>query len=147
MADKQYIVSIRFDQDFMDSYNEVKDFEIHYPEYVMKYHAMPEKTEKNKKDKKARKEKLEEDFLDISSKIFTKDDYDIRNFYDEIILSFNTYAQHDRIHDIFIFNDSFTPVYVFTYIAKMYPKFLDYIQTYTLSCDNVVLVDFTKLNV
>ena len=76
---------------------------------------------------------------------FTKDNYDMRNFYDDVMIEFNTYSQHDAINDVFLFEDSLTPMFVFAYIVKVYPKLLEYLTEYTLTKDGVELVNFMNL--
>ena len=145
MAEKQYIVSIKFTEDFMADYNKIKTFETNYTKDLIKVQAMPEKTETNKSDKEAAHTELQEKFEEVARISFTKDRYDLRNFYEEVMLEFNTYAQHDTKNNTFIFNDTLTPMFVFAYIAKMYPKVLEYLIEYKLTYNNNVLVDFMTL--
>ena len=145
MAEKQYIVSIKFTEDFMADYNKIKTFETNYTKDLIKVQAMPEKTETNKSDKEAATAKLQADFEEVAGISFTKDRYDLRNFYDEVMLEFITYAKYDSTNKVFIFEDSLTPMFVFAYIAKTYPKVLEYLIEYKLTDNNIVLVDFMTL--
>ena len=144
MADS-YSISIKFTTDFLDTYNKIKDFENHYQENLIKINSMPENTESEKTDKEEELAKLQLDYIDISEIIFTKDSYDVRNLYDEILLELNTYGKYDKENEVFIFSDRFSPFYVFSYIAKMYPKFLNYLQTFKFYKNNTVIIDFLKL--
>lgn len=145
MPNTVYTVSIKFTEDFMEDYHKIKTFETHYRERLMKVQAMPEKTENDIRDKNLAHELLQAELEEISSIFFTKDSYDMRNFYDEVMIEFNTYSQHDAINDVFLFEDSFTPMFVFAYIAKVYPKLLEYLTEYTLTKDGVELVNFMNL--
>lgn len=144
MADK-YTVTLQFNSDFLDTYNKIKDFEVHYQERLIKIQSMPEDSESEQNDKEEELAKLQVEFLEISGIIFTKDSYDVRNFYDEILLEMNTYSKYDKANGVYVFSDSFSPLYVFTYIAKIYPKFLEYLKVFKLSKNNTVVIDFLKL--
>jgi hypothetical protein len=127
----------------------------------MKVHAMPEDSDADIEQKNEAKNDLNVEYKLVSSKLSTVDNYDVVHFINEVILVFNTYArEHKRTYakdgtstdysqfsDSFIFEDSFTPMFVFTQIAKIYPNFLKYLQTYTLSGDDTLLVDFLNLKI
>lgn len=160
MATK-YTVKIDFVPDFLETYDTIKTFETHYKEMLMKVQAMPEDSDADIEQKNAAINDLDVKYKIVSSKLSTVDDYDVVHFLNEVILVFNTYArEHKRTYakngtstdysqfsDSFIFEDSLTPMFVFTQIAKIYPKFLNYLQTYTLSGDDTPLVDFLKLKI
>lgn len=144
MADK-YTVTLQFNSDFLDTYNKIKDFENHYQERLIKIQSMPESSESEQNDKDEELAKLQVEYLEISGIMFTKDFYDVRNFYDEILLEMNTYSKYDKANGVFVFPDSFSPLHVFTYISKIYPKFLEYLKVFKLSKNNTVVIDFLKL--
>ena len=160
MATK-YTVTIDFVPDFLETYDKIKNFETHYKERLMKVYAMPEDSDADIEQKNTAKNDLDVEYRLVSSKLSTVDDYDVVHFLNEVILVFNTYArEHKRTYakngtstdysqfsDSFIFEDSFTPMFAFTQIAKIYPNFLNYLQTYTLSGYDTLLVDFLKLKI
>lgn len=144
MADN-YTVTLQFNSDFLDTYNKIKDFENHYHERLIKIQSMPESSESEQNDKDEELAKLQVEFLEISGIMFTKDSYDVCNFHDEILLEMNTYSKYDKANGVFVFPDSFSPLYVFSYISKIYPNFLDYLQTFKFTKDGTVVIDFLKL--
>lgn len=160
MATK-YTVKIDFVPDFLETYNTIKTFETHYKERLMKVYAMPDDSTADLEQRNKKKNDLNKEYKDNSKILFTVDNYDVVHFLNEVILVFNTYArEHKRTYakdgtstdysqfsDSFIFEDSLTPMFVFTQIAKIYPNFLNYLQTYTLSGDDTLLVDFLNLKI
>ena len=138
-------VSIKFNDDFIEKYNRVKNFEHSYQERLMKIHAMPESTDDEKADKAEELSKLEVEAIEIAELIFTDDSYDIRIMHDEIILELNSYSKHDKENDVYLFKDTFSHMYVFSYISKIYPNMLNYIQEYKILNESSTLVDFMRL--
>ena len=114
MADS-YTITINFTTEFLEVYNKIKDFENHYQERLIKIRSMPETTDAERTDKDEELTKLQLAFLEISEILFTKDSYDVRNFYDEILLELNTYSKYDKGNNTFVFPDGFSPFYVFSY--------------------------------
>lgn len=88
----------------------------------------------------------------------TDHNYQVTSFYDDMILSFNTYAHnHERTYkrdagdnytecfDYFYFDDAQTPMNVYTYLSKLYPNFMYYFDKYELSDeDGNLLVDYLQ---
>lgn len=160
MATK-YTVKIDFVPEFLETYNTIKTFETHYKERLMKVYAMPKNSDIEIEQYDSALNSLTEEYNLVSTKMFTVDNYEVIHFLNEVVSVFNTYArEHKRTYamngtskdyskfsDTFIFEDSFTPMFVFAQIAKIYPNFLNYLQTYTLSGDDTPLVDFLKLKI
>lgn len=155
-----YTVKIDFTPTFLETYDKIKNFEVHYKEKLMKAQALPEDSDADKEQKKTKLAELEVEYNNISAMLFNDDGYDVYHFHNEVILVFNTYAKgHKRTYakvgettdysqysDTFTFEDNFSPMFVFTQIAKIYPKFLTYLSVYTLSSeDGTLLVDFKNL--
>lgn len=86
--------------------------------------------------------------------------YQVVTLYEEIMLQMITYAlEHERTYvegtngytsckDVFIFNDTITPMIAYSYLRKIYPHFMNYIDSFTLTDEaGTVLTDFKLLNV
>ena len=86
--------------------------------------------------------------------------YQVVTLYEEIILQMNTYAlTHERTYvegsneytsckDVFTFEDTITPMIAYSYLRKIYPYFMNYIDSFTLTDEaGTVLTDFKLLNV
>ena len=86
--------------------------------------------------------------------------YQVTTLYEEIMLQMDTYAlTHERTYvkgsngytsckDVFVFEDTITPMIAYSYLRKIYPHFMNYIDSFTLTDENgTVLTDFKLLNV
>lgn len=86
--------------------------------------------------------------------------YQVVTLYEEIILQMNTYAlTHERLYvegtngytsckDVFIFDDTITPMIAYSYLRKIYPHFMNHIDYFTLTDEaGTELTDFKLLNV
>ena len=86
--------------------------------------------------------------------------YQVTTLYEEIMLQMITYAlTHERTYvegsngytsckDVFLFEDTITPMVAYSYLRKIYPHFMNYIDSFTLTDEKgTVLTDFKLLNV
>ena len=86
--------------------------------------------------------------------------YQVTTLYEEIMLQMITYSlTHERTYvegsngytsckDVFVFEDTTTPMIAYSYLRKIYPHFMNYIDSFTLTDEKgTVLTDFKLLNV
>ena len=153
----KYVVSLKFDDILYKNYIDIKNFEKTSQQRQIEIYALPGIIDKDStihEDiyKTQQQANFDAERDNISSIMFIEGgQYEVVNFIDEVKFAYTTYGDHDLATDLYIFEDSFSPMYAFTYVTKMYSKILNYVKEFQLykfdeSGSNKTLVfDFLNL--